>query len=107
MLLAGLLIVGSLVSVVVGDDLLTSGQVRLSSIESQLKAGQSALAAGQVQVAQLEAPQVVVNQAEHQLGLAAAAQVVYLPQVSLSTPLPVPNTSPVATGTSSTGPSSR
>ena len=49
----------------------------------------------QVEVAGKAAPPVVVQKAKSQ-GLVASPQVVYLPQVPLNVPLPVPQTAPLA-----------
>jgi hypothetical protein len=103
--LSGLLIVGSLLAVVVGDALVTEGQVRLSDVQAQVA---SAVAAGkslQVSVAGKAAPPVVVGQAEAE-GLVAPTQVVYLPQVPLDVPLPVPQTTPASAPAGASPPSS-
>jgi hypothetical protein len=92
--LSGLLIVGSLLAVVVGDALITEGQVRLSSVQSQVASALSNEKSLQASVAEKAAPPVVVGQAEGQ-GLVAPTQVVYLPRVPLDVPLPVPHTTPV------------
>jgi type II secretory pathway pseudopilin PulG len=86
-----LLVVGSLLAVVVGDAMITDGQVRLTATQSQVAAAVTAQKAYQVAVAQLAAPPVVVAQAESQ-GLVAPTTVVDLPQVPLNVPLPVPQT---------------
>ncbi len=91
--LSGLLVVGSLVGVVLGDAMVTEGQVRLTNTQSQLSAAVAVQKSLQVAVAEKAAPPVVVSQAESQ-GLVAPSQVVDLPQVPLNVPLPVPNTGP-------------
>ncbi len=93
MWLSGLLIVGSLLAVVVGDALLAAGQVRLSAVQAQVASAVAAEKSLQVSDAQKAAPPVVVGQAEAQ-GLVAPTQVVYLPRVPLDVPLPVPQTTP-------------
>ena len=93
MWLSGLLVIGSLLSVVVGDTLLAEGQVRLSAIQHEVVAATAVQKASQVAVAEKAAPPVVVSQAKSQ-GLVAPTQVVYLPQVPLNVPLPVPQTAP-------------
>jgi hypothetical protein len=93
MWLSGLLVIGSLLSVVVGDTMLAEGQVRLSAIQHQVAAATAVQKATQVAVAERAAPPVVVSQAKSQ-GLVAPSQVVYLPQVPLNVPLPVPQTAP-------------
>jgi hypothetical protein len=67
-----LLVVGSLLAVVVGDAMITGGQVSLTTTQSQVDAAATA-------------------QAESQ-GLVAPTTVVDLPQVPLNVPLPVPQT---------------
>jgi hypothetical protein len=91
---SSLLIVGSLLAVVVGDALLTEGQVRLSSVQAEVASAAAAQKLLQVSVAQKTAPPVVVGLAESQ-GLVAPTQVVYLPQVPLNVPLPPPRTTPL------------
>jgi len=91
LLVSGVLVVGSLLAVVVGDTMVAQGQVRLSGLQSQVTAAQVAQKAAQVAVAQLAAPDRVVAQGIR-LGLTAPAQVVDLPQVPLDVPLPTPGT---------------
>jgi hypothetical protein len=95
---AGLLVVGSLLAVVVGDAMISEGQVRLTATQGEIAAATTAQKALQVQVASIAAPPVVVSQAES-AGLVAPTQVVYLPRVPLDVPLPVPH---LATPTPST-----
>ncbi len=90
-MVSGTLVVGSLLAVVVGDAMVTQGQVRLSGLQSQVAAAQVAQKAAQVAVAQLAAPDRVVAQGIR-LGLSAPAQVVDLPQVPLDVPLRAPGT---------------
>lgn len=92
-----MLVVGSLLTVVVGDALVTEGQVRLSSEQGQLAAALSTQKSLQVEVAEKSAPPVVVSQAESQ-GLIAPTTVDYLPQVPLNVPLPPPQTAPLPAG---------
>ncbi len=105
MWLSGLLIVGSLLAVVVGDAFVTQGQVRLSTTQRALVAAEATQKSLQVAVALKAAPPVVVSQAKSR-GLVAATQVVYLPQVPLNVPLPPPQivASNVPVSTSSTLP---
>ena len=93
MWLSGLLIVGSLLAVVVGDALVTQGQVRLSTTQRALVSAEATQKSLQTAVAWKAAPPVVVSQAKSQ-GLVAASQVVYLPQVPLDVPLPPPRLVP-------------
>ena len=97
MWLSCLLVVGSLLAVVVGDTLLAEGQVRLAAVQQRVAAAEVTQKGAQVAVAEKAAPPVVVSQAEAQ-GLVAPTQVVYLPHVPLTIPLPVPRTiTPAAT----------
>jgi hypothetical protein len=93
MWLSGVLVVGSLLSVVVGDALLADGQVRLSAIQGAVASATVQQKAAQVAVAEKAAPPVVVSQAKRQ-GLVVPSVVVYLPQVPLDVPLPIPQTAP-------------
>jgi hypothetical protein len=91
--ISALLVVGSLLTVVVGDALVTEGQVRLSTAQDQLASAVATQKAAQVEVAEKAAPPVVVAQAKAQ-GLVAPNMVVYLPEVPLDVPLPTPQTAP-------------
>ncbi len=101
---SGLLIVGSLLAVVVGDAQVAQGQVRLSAVQQELASAVATQKALQSDVAWKAAPPLVVSQAERE-GLVAATQVVYLPEVSLRVPLPpphlVPETVPASSGAAS------
>jgi hypothetical protein len=90
---SGLLIVGSLLAVVIGDAQVAQGQVRLSAMQQELASAVATQKALQSDVAWKAAPPLVVSQAESE-GLVAATQVVYLPEVSLRVPLPVPHLVP-------------
>jgi hypothetical protein len=100
-LVAVVLIVGSLLSVVAADDLVAQGQIRLSDTQSQTAAALTQQKQLQVAVAQLSAPQIVVTEAR-QLGMVAPTQIVDLPSVPLNVALPVPNTAPAAASTPTT-----
>ncbi len=92
--LSAVLVIGSLLAVVVGDALVTQGQVHLAAEQAQVAAAESVQKSRQVAVAEKSAPPVVVNQARSQ-GLVAPSQVVYLPEVPLNVPLPAPQTAPL------------
>lgn len=103
MWVSGALVVGSLLSVVVGDALVSEGQVRLGAAQAALVTAGNQQKALQVDVADKSAPPVVVSVAEGQ-GYVAVSQLTDLPSVPLNVPLPVPQTAPlpgqsVATGT--------
>jgi hypothetical protein len=105
MWVSGLLVVGSLVAVVVGDAMITQGQVRLSATQAEIAAAITTQKSLQVSVAEKAAPPVVVKEAKSQ-GLVAPSQVVYLPRVNLNVPLPVPQVTP-APPTATTTPAKR
>jgi hypothetical protein len=100
-LVAVVLIVGSLLSVVAADDLVAQGQIRLSHTQSLTAAALTQQKQLQVAVAQLSAPQIVVTEAR-QLGMVAPTQIVDLPSVPLNVALPVPNTAPAASSSTPT-----
>jgi hypothetical protein len=102
-LLAGIVITASLLSVVVADGLVAQEQVSLASTQGQLSSDLAQQKQLQVAVAEQSAPQIVVSEAK-QLGLVAPPQVIDLPNVSLSVALPVPNTAPLATPPTTTSP---
>jgi hypothetical protein len=104
-LVASVLIIGSLLSVVVADDLVAQGQIRLAHTQSQTSAALAQQKQLQVAVAQLSAPQIVVTEAR-QLGMVAPTQIVDLPSVPLNVALPVPDTGQPAGSTSPTSPTS-
>jgi hypothetical protein len=87
--------------VVLGDALLTEGQVRLSVVQAKVASAVATEKSLQASVAEKAAPPVVVGQAEGQ-GLVAPTQVVDLPQVPLNVPLPAPHTTPLPGAAAST-----
>jgi hypothetical protein len=88
------LVLGSLLAVVVGQALLANGQVRLSTLQSQLTLEQSSHRQAELAVSQLETPSRIVAAASAQLHMVRPAQVIELPYVSLSTPVPTPKVTP-------------
>jgi hypothetical protein len=88
------MVVASLLAVVVGQALLANGQVRLSSLQHQLSLEQSAHRQSELSVAELETPSRIVAAASGQLHMVRPANVVELPYVSLSVPLPTPKVTP-------------
>ncbi len=100
-MVSGALVVGSLLAVVVGDAMVTQGQVRLSTLQSEVSSAEVAQKAAQVTVAQLAAPTRVVARGIR-LGLTAPAQVLDLPQVPLDVPLPAPRSTAPPAGASHT-----
>ena len=91
MLIASVLIVGSLLSVVVADDVVAQGQIRLANTQRLAAVALIQQKQLQVAVAQLSAPQIVVIKAR-QLGMVSPTQFVDLPSVPLNVALPVPDT---------------
>jgi hypothetical protein len=94
MWLSAVLVIGSLLVVVVGDALLTQGQVHLAAEQNALANAVTTQKSRQVAVAEKAAPPVVVAQAKSQ-GLIAPNTIGYLPEVPLNVPLPVPQTAPL------------
>jgi hypothetical protein len=99
MWLSGMVVVGSLLAVVVGDAMVTQGQIRLSNTQQAVAAATIVEKAAQTTVAAMAAPPVVVKAAEG-YGLVTPQSVTDLPEVPLNVPLPVPNTSPPSTSSS-------
>jgi hypothetical protein len=95
-LVSALLVIGSLMAVVVADDVVAQDQVSLSAAQHQVTTLTNTHRELQVAVSVQHAPQAVVKTAEGQLGMVPAGQITDLPEVSLSTPLPVPQTAPIA-----------
>ena len=87
------MVVAALLAVVVGQALLASGQVRLSTLQHQLSMEQSAHRQAELAVAKLETPARIVGTATSQYHMVDAG-VVELPYVSLSVPLPTPKVTP-------------
>lgn len=85
---AGALVAGSLLAVVVGHAELAQGQVRLASINASVTAAQTAHHKEALSVANLENPSRIVSAAENELHMVPASQVQQVPHVSLSAPLP-------------------
>jgi hypothetical protein len=77
----------SLLCVVVGHTLLAQGQISLGQIDAQLSTAQARNSATVLRVAALETPSRIQSEASS-LKLVQPAQVLQLPAVSLSVPLP-------------------
>jgi len=93
-LVAGVLVVGSLLSVVVADGMVAQTQVSVATAQSRLSAAETLQKQLQVAVAQQSAPQIVVSEGK-QMGLVAPPQVVDIPNVPLDVALPAPDTTPL------------
>ena len=87
------MVVVALLAAVVGQALLANGQVRLSTLHSELTMEQSSHSRAELAVAQLETPSRIVAAATRG-GLVAQSNVIELPYVSLSVPLPTPKVTP-------------
>ncbi len=102
-LLALAIVVAALLAVVCAHAMLAVGQVRLSSIQTQLNAEQAVHRQEVAAVASLETPSRIVSQSEQQLHMGTPAQIHQLSSVPLTTPLPAPKlTTPVAAATPAT-----
>ena len=94
-MLSALLVIGSLMAVVVADDVIAQDQVSLSAAQQQVTSLTNTHRELQIEVSVQQAPQAVVNTAEGQLGMVPPGQITDLPEVPLSTPLPAPQTAPI------------
>ena len=90
-IVSAVLVVGSLLTVVVGHSLVAEGQVRLAGVQAVLSAEQARHRQEVMAVASLEDPSRIVADARQQLHMVSAGQVQQLPYVSLDTPLPAPH----------------
>jgi len=102
-ILSIVLVVGSLLTAVVGHAMLAEGQIRLSSVQSAVSAAETVNRQETLSVAELETPSRIVGEAKQQLGMVSPGQVDQLPTVPLGTPLPTPTVGPAPAGVS-TGP---
>jgi len=94
LLLSAALVVGSLLSVVVGHAVLAEGQVRLTAAEAAVATAQATEHQETLTLATLESPSRIVAEAKVQLHMVPAGQIVQLPHVPLATPLPTPTVAP-------------
>jgi hypothetical protein len=88
------LVLSALLAVVVGQAMLANGQVRLAGLEQELKLEQANHRQQELDVSQRETPARIVAAASGQLHMIHPAQVIELPYVPLSTPLPTPKVAP-------------
>ncbi|MHB8219596.1 MAG: hypothetical protein ACYDHU_04640 [Acidimicrobiales bacterium] len=93
------MVVASLVAVVSGHAMLAQGQIRLAGVQSAISGAQNVQRQDVLTVSMLEAPSRIVGEAQKQLHMTSPTQVVQLPAVSLSSPLPTPSVAPTPTGT--------
>lgn len=103
--LAVVVIVGALLSVVVGQALLANGQVRLARLEHQLGLVQSAHRQAELSVTELETPARIVAAATGQLQMLHPNNVIELPYVPLNVPVPTPKVTPAPASATTTAPS--
>jgi hypothetical protein len=87
------MVVAALLAVVVAQAILANGQVRLSSLKSELSLEQSAHRQAELAVSSLETPPRIVSAAAKQ-GMVHPVTVIELPYVSLSVPVPTPKVTP-------------
>ncbi len=106
LVLSVLMVVGSLLTVVVGQAMLANGQVRMSTIQHELSLEQAANRQNEIAVQELEMPSRIVAAAQDLLHMVHPSTVTELPYVPLTTPLPTPTVTPApaSTVTSSTTP---
>jgi hypothetical protein len=93
-IMAVCLVMAALLAVVVAQAMLANGQVRLSALQHELALEQSAHRQAELSVSQLETPSRIVAAATGQLHMVRPANVIQLPYVSLSAPLPTPKVTP-------------
>lgn len=77
----GLLLVASLFAVVVSHAVLVSGQGRLDGLQQQVAEEQSRYQALRLEVAELEAPGRIVEEAQGRLGMVSPPEITYLTPV--------------------------
>ena len=82
-MLSALLVVGSLFGVVVCHAVLVSGQGQLDGLQQQVSEEQARYQALRLEVAELEAPNRIVEEAQGRLGMVSPPAITYL------TPVPV------------------
>lgn len=92
-ILAGVLVSASLFLVVLGHAELTQGQVRLSAVEQQVTAAQTAHRQDVLSLAKLENPARILRVAEETLHMAPPSGQQQVAHVPLDTPLPNPTVS--------------
>jgi hypothetical protein len=78
MVAAGVVAIGCLFALAAFNAMLVSGQGRLDGLEQQVAEAQSQYSANRLQVAQLEAPEHVVEVAKKRLGMVPPRGVTYL-----------------------------
>ena len=92
-------VIGSLLAVVLGHAMEAQTQVRLSADQAALSAEQTTHREDVLALAQLETPSRIAAEAQSQLHMVTPSQVVQVPSVSLTTPLPTPKVAPAPSGT--------
>jgi hypothetical protein len=84
------MVVASLLAVVAGHAVLAQGQIRLTGVQSAIAGAQNLQRQEVLTVSMLEAPTRIVGEAQAKLHMTSPVQVIQVPAVSLSTPLPAP-----------------
>ena len=92
--ISGVLVVGSLLTVVIGHAALAQGQLRLSGAQASLSAEQIRHRQEMLTVAQLETPARIAAEAQQRFHMVRPSQISQLPAVPLSAPLPAPHVTP-------------
>jgi hypothetical protein len=95
------MVVGALLTVVIGQALLANGQVRMSQIQQQLVLEQAAHRQAELGVSTLETPSRIVGAASAR-GMIHPSQVTELPYVSVAAPLATPKVTPAPVATTAT-----
>jgi hypothetical protein len=88
---------GSLLAIVIGHSMLAQGQLRMGHISSELAQEQAANRVTVLNVAALETP-ARISQVAGTLNLVQPSQILQLPSVSLTQPLPTLKVTPAAGG---------
>jgi cytoskeletal protein RodZ len=96
---AASLVVGSLLSVVVGHSILAQGQVRLTSAQTQMSSEQAIHRQLLAAVAEAENPAQIIAEAK-KLNLVTPSSITQLPAVPLTTPVGQATTTPTTAPTS-------
>ncbi len=98
-LLAGAVVTGSLLFVVVGHAELAQGQMRLTSMQAEITSAQLLHQREVLALAKLENPSRILRVAEGTLHMAPPSQVHQLAHVPLGSPLPAPHVAASTGGT--------
>jgi len=78
---SGVVVIGSLLAIAIGEALVSSQQIRLDQLEQRLSAAVAQNQELQLERAQLASPARILDLAKRQLGMVAPSSVTYLPAV--------------------------